>query len=194
MNIGEIFAGVVIVTVVAAAAAVSAGYYSFFLAFFPDNIVFAALSTIIVFLCLILFIRHSGREFDSVLRKTDRKRAVWPFLLWYFLLFLLSATGVIRFAMFYFEGPEIAREKTDQLINKDSTFNANTDKIFDSPQWNGFEKETRARFGQAVSEMDNQIAGYCGVGTVARQEIDELHIILPGFGYLNGSSDANILS
>jgi hypothetical protein len=101
---------------------------------------------------------------------------------------------VIRFAMFYFEGPQVAREITDESISNYATFGAILDKIFNSSEWSGFEKEARAQFGQISTEMDNQIAGYCGVGVVARQEIDALHTILPGFGYLNGSSDPNILS
>jgi hypothetical protein len=191
---GEIFAGAIIVAVVAAAAAIAAGYYSFFLAIFPENSTLAVAATLIVFSCLVVFIRNSGYEFTYILTQPNRKRSVGPFILWYLLLFMLSAAGVIRFAMFYFEGPEIAREKTGELMNNYSTFGASTDKIFDSPQWIAFEKEARARFVRIVSEMDNQMAGYCGVGTVARQEIDELHGILPGFGYLNGSSDPNILS
>ena len=194
MNIGEILAGVIIIAVIGVAAVIAAGYYTLFFAFFPDNQVLATVATLIVFACIILFIRNSGHEFFGFVNKGRDERVIGPFLLWYLLLFLFSATGVIRFTMFYFEGPEIAREKTDENLSNYSNLAANLNKIFDSAEWASFEKEARAQFGQIVSEMDNQINGYCGVGTTARQEIDALHSILPGFGYLNGSSDPNILS
>jgi len=194
MNMGEIFAGAIIIAVIGAATVIAIGYYSFFFAFFPDNQVFAAVATMIVFACIVMFIRNSGHEFFGFTNMGRDKRAIGPFLLWYLLLFLLSATGVIRFAMFYFEGPDIAREKTDESLSNYSNFGANLNKIFDSAEWASFDKGARAQFGQIVSEMDNQINGYCGVGATARQEIDALHSILPGFGYLNGSSDPNILS
>ena len=76
MNIGEILAGVIIIAVIGAAAVIAAGYYTFFFSFFPDNQILATVATLIVFACIILFIRNSGHEFFGFVNKGRDERAI----------------------------------------------------------------------------------------------------------------------
>lgn len=69
MTPGEVFAGAIIIVVSGAAAAIAAGYYSFFLAVFPEGAFFPIVATLIVFACILLFIRNSGQEFSSFFSK-----------------------------------------------------------------------------------------------------------------------------
>lgn len=96
MLASEIFAVSVIVLVLVVAATIAWGYFTLFVSVFPDNLSFAYIATMIVFLGIVYFIRTAGRDVDRI-----RTRAAgwnWlSFAIHYLLLFLLSAAGVIRF-------------------------------------------------------------------------------------------------
>jgi hypothetical protein len=172
--------------------AIGYGYLSFFDTVFRLNHLFAVFATVVLTLFLFNAIRRAGIDLDRLVHGVRTPGAVTSFSLWYLAVFMLSAIGVIRFAMFFIVGPEIARQDAQQLIAAYRVIANREDDIFATKVWDNYKATVTAQFDAIKNDMNGTVQGYCGVGRIVRPQIDTLASELPGFVFIAGSDSPEV--